>query len=212
MVTSFDKYKKDVLGKKDKSSIGDTDEKIKGLCEKINSMKDYYTTSSCSGRITLVKDNTKKLPGLFLFRTHEKTSFEEIKQEMVSLSFSDIENLKDSQIFDSNESSDDKNSKFHKDIIYFKQEPCLLVVSCRDSKSQKKLFEIARNNGWKKSGIISTDKRFIVELMSTENISLPIINNGKILVDDDYLKFLIKEANRKLELSWEKIEKLKGLI
>lgn len=194
MVTSFDRYKQDVLGKKDKSSIGNTDERIKELCKKINSMKDYYTTSSCSGRITLVKDNNKKVPGLFLWRTHEKTSFEELKNEMASLL-----------------SSDNKNSKFE-ELVYFKQEPCLLVVSCRNPESQKKLFEIARNNGWKKSGIISNDKRFIIELMSTENISLPLINNGKILIDDDYLKFLIKEANRKLELTWDKIERLMGLI
>ncbi|MDD5192985.1 MAG: hypothetical protein PHF67_00190 [Candidatus Nanoarchaeia archaeon] len=190
MVTSFDKYKQDVLGKKDKSSIGDTDEKIKSLCDKINSMKDYYTTSSCSGRITLVKDNTKKLPGLFLWRTHEKTSFGELKLQL-------------------------ENSKFAKDdsgIVYFKQEPCLLVVSCRNSESQKKLFDIARNNGWKKSGIISTDKRLIIELISAENISLPIINNGEVLVDDNYLKFLVKEANKKLELTWKKIEKLNSLM
>ena len=138
MNTSFDKYKQDVLGKKDKSSIGDTDEKIKDLCNKINSMKDYYTTSSCSGRITLVKDNTKKLPGLFLWRTHKKISFEEIAREIVILS-----------------SSDDKDSK----IVYFKQEPCLLVVSCRNPESQKKLFEIARNNGWKKRNGDITTKR-----------------------------------------------------
>lgn len=188
MQTSFDKYKKEILGKKDKSSIGDYDEKIQELCNKINSMNDYYTTSSCSGRITLVKYNNKKLPGLFIFRIHEKTSFEEIKKEL------------------------DKTAKETKELVYLKQEPCLIVVSCRNSESQKKLFSAARNNGWKKSGIISTDKRFIIELMSTENISLPVVNNGKILINDDYLKFLIDEANKKLELTWGKIERLKELI
>jgi tRNA wybutosine-synthesizing protein 3 len=187
MVTTFDKYKQDVLGKKDKSSIGEHDEKIRDLCNKINSMPDYYTTSSCSGRITLVKDNIKKIHGLFLWRIHEKTSFEEVKEELYKC-------------------------KENKELIYFKQEPCLLVVSCRNSESQKKLFEIARNNGWKKSGIISADKRFIAELMSTENISLPVMDEGEILIDDDYLKFLVNEANRKLELTWKKVERLKELI
>ena len=188
MQTSFDKYKQDVLGKKDKSSIGDYDEKIQELCEKINSMDDYYTTSSCSGRITLVKYNKKKLPGLFLFRTHKKSSFEEIKKEL------------------------NKAAEETKESVYLKQEPCFIVVSCRNSESQKKLFSAARNNGWKKSGIISTDKRFIIELISTENISLPVVDNGKILIDDEYLKFLIDEANKKLELTWKKIEKLNSLI
>lgn len=189
MRTSFEKYKKDVLSKSDKSSIGDTDPRIKGLCDNINSKKDYYTTSSCSGRISLVKDNTKKLPGLFLWRTHDKTTLEELNKELKKA----IGSTKD-------------------ELIYFKQEPCLVVVSCKNKESQKALFTIARNNGWKKSGIISTDNRYIIELMSTENISFPIIKDNKILVNQEFLDFIIEESNRKLELTWKKIDRLYELI
>ena len=44
----FQKRKQDVLSKIDKSFIGKWDEKIVLLCDKINSLENYYTTSSCS--------------------------------------------------------------------------------------------------------------------------------------------------------------------
>ncbi len=57
---SFVQQKKSTLSKLDKSSKGDWDKKIVNLCEKINSLENFYTTSSCSGRIVLIVDNIKK--------------------------------------------------------------------------------------------------------------------------------------------------------
>ena len=53
---TFLQRKKDILSKKDKSHIGKWDEKIVGLCEKINKSDKYYTTSSCSGRVIMIFD------------------------------------------------------------------------------------------------------------------------------------------------------------
>lgn len=188
MTFNFDNSKKLALNKKDKSSINEVDVKIKNLCDKINNNKNYFTTSSCSGRIVLIKDEEKKKPGLFLFRSHEKIYLKDLKNEL------------------------EKNKTKYIGTIMFKQEPCLLVVSCRDKESQWKLFNIARNNGWKKSGILSINKKFLIELMSTENISFPIINDGRILVNDDFLEIVVKKANENLEKSWEKIHRLEELV
>lgn len=195
MVFNFDNSKKVLLSKKDKSSKGSLDKKIIGLCNWINKNNNYFTTSSCSGRIVLIIEENKKKPNLFLFRIHDKISPEKLKQEL-------------------NKIVRDKNLKkiLENKMIYFKQEPCLLVVSCRDKNYQWKFFNLARNNGWKKSGILSLNKKFLVELMSTENISFPIVKNRKILVSDDFLKIVVKKANNNLERGWEKIERLKKLI
>src|SRR3989338_2831101 len=99
-----------------------------------------------------------------------------------------------------------------KGLIFFKQEPCLLVVSCRDKESQWKLFNLARNNGWKKSGILSLDKKFLIELILTENISFPIMNEWKILVSDEFLRVAVKKANENLKKGWEKIKRLEKFI
>ena len=62
---NFLQRKNDLLNKKDKSSIGKWDEKIATLCEVINKKDNYYTTSSCSGRIVVMVDQEKKGSGLF---------------------------------------------------------------------------------------------------------------------------------------------------
>ena len=186
---NFNNSKKVFLEKKDKSNKQSWDNRIINLCNKINSKNDYFTTSSCSGRIVLLKDEKKKKPGLFLFRTHKKITFSQLKKELQKASLEKI-----------------------KGIVLFKQEPCLLSVSSRNKESQLQLFNKARNNGWKKSGILSIDRKFLVELTSTENISFPVLNDGKILVDDNFLEIIVKKANDNLNSSWKKIDRLFSLI
>ncbi|MBU3907060.1 MAG: hypothetical protein KKA64_02295 [Nanoarchaeota archaeon] len=186
--TSFLQRKKDILSKIDKSSKGDWDKHILKLCEKINSKEDFYTTSSCSGRIVLMKDSEIKKHGLFLKVDHNKISFNLL-----------IKDLK--EIVGKN-----------KNLIMFKQESCILHVACSSLENAQKLYDKAKLAGWKKSGIISSGKRFIVELNSTEKLEFPIADRGKELVDEKFLKMIVKEANRKLKKGWEKIRRLEKII
>jgi len=69
----------------------------------------------------------------------------------------------------------------------------------------------AKLSGWKKSAIIASSRRVVCELLSTEVISLPLVKN-KLLVDDNYIKILVKEANFNLEKVGKKIEKFYLLV
>lgn len=189
MTFNFDSTKKDILNKKDKSNIGFIDDKISKLCSLINSKKNYFSTSSCSGRIILVLEEDKKTKNAFLYRNHNKINFNELKTSLFKIS-----------------------KKLKKGIIVFKQEPCLVVISCRDRQNQWKLFNNARNNGWKRSGILSIDKKLLVELMSDEKIEFPIIKNGKILINDELINLIIEKTNKNLEKGWAKIKFLEKLI
>lgn len=183
----FQKRKKDILSKSDKSSIGKWDKKIEGLCDKINSLENYYTTSSCSGRIILMIDAEKKGKDLFVFVSHDKISFEELKNEL-NLALKRNESIK------------------------FKFEPCILHVSCKTLEDAEKFLEKGKLAGWKKSGIIGMKNGITLELNSTEKLEFPIIQDKKILVDDNFLKIVVDEANKKLEKSWMKIEKLESMM
>jgi tRNA wybutosine-synthesizing protein 3 len=180
--------KKARLNRKDKSSINSWDKPILSLCKKINKSNDYYTLSSCSGRIILIKETKDKQANLILFTTHEKITATELKKQ--------LENI----------------IKKQKTLIYLKQEPCVLAISCRNLEKQQELLNKARSAGWKKSGITTTSKKFILELFSTERIDVPIINKGKILVNDDYLTLITSQANSKLQRTWEKIKKLEKKV
>jgi len=184
---NFQQRKKDVLSKLDKSSIGKWDEKIISLCDKINYLENYYTTSSCSGRILLMIDQEKKAENLFLFVSHDKVSFKKLKEELNSA-------LK-------------KNKN-----VKFKMEPCILHVACESLEDAEKLFEIGKNAGFKRLGIIGTSHGFTFELNSSEKLEFPIIQNKKILVDDEFLKITVDEANKKLEKSWMRIRNLEREI
>ena len=186
MIT-FERRKEDCLKKDDKSSIGEIDLPIKGLCEKINKNSDYYTLSSCSGRIVLLKNLEKKQAGMFVFRTHDKVSFKELKNQL------------------------DGASK-KKESLIFKQETCILHVCCKTIEDAEKLLNKSRESGWKNSGIMNISGRIVLELRSTEYLALPIMIKGKVLVDDSYLKILISESNKRMEKTWEKINKLEKII
>lgn len=187
-IDMFLRRKKDTLKKEDKSFKGQVDEKIKSLCDKINSLGDCYTTSSCSGRIVLMIDQEKKANGLILKNYHDIISFELLKKDLNEI------------------------LKKYKEDIKFKMEPCALHVAFRTFENAKEFYEKAKLLGWKKAGVISFDKRFIVEINGSEKLEFPIMQKKKILVDDNFLKIVLEDANRKMQRGWEKIEKLRKEI
>jgi len=186
---NFEDRKRKQLEMQDNSSIGRWDAKITKLCEKINKSENYYTTSSCAGRAVLIKQADKKQADLFLFRSHEKITFSQMKKLLRETA---------------------KTNK--KDLIYFRQEQCILHAACRTLEDAQNLLDKAKQVGWKNSGIMASRDRIILEMRSTEHIELPIINKGKLIVDDNFLKLLVKETNRKLEKTWEKIQRLEKLL
>jgi tRNA wybutosine-synthesizing protein 3 len=187
----FIQRKNDCLEKLDKSSKGSWDKPILKLCEKINSFSDYYTTSSCSGRVSLMIEQEKKAKGNILFSAHEVINFADLEEEITKI----LEN---------------KNLK--NKFIKFKLEAPILHLACRDLSSAKKFSEFAKVSGWKRIGLISFEKNFVLELNSTEKIEFPIINNGKVLVDSHFLKLIVLESEKKMKKGWEKIDKLVKIL
>jgi tRNA wybutosine-synthesizing protein 3 len=200
---NFKQRKKDVLSRRDKSSKGGWDENIVDLCEKINSLENYYTTSSCAGRAVLIFERDKKEHGLFVKVYHDKISFEELKKDLDEA----VENVGTLRVY-----PEIFSTKIFTKGIKFKMEACALHVACESLEDAQSLYDKAKLAGWKRSGIIATGDRFMVELNSTEKLEFPIINEGKVLVDDEFLKLVVEESNRKLQKSWDKIERLKGFL
>ena len=81
MFDYFSKEKSDFLKKKDKSKKGCVDKDIKEIADEINSKKDYYTTSSCSGRIVLLEMKSKRKDECnWIFANHDKVDFNEMNK------------------------------------------------------------------------------------------------------------------------------------
>jgi tRNA wybutosine-synthesizing protein 3 len=186
MIT-FERRKEDCLKKDDKSSIGELDEPIKFLCNKINKFPEYYTLSSCSGRIVLIKNLEKKQANMFVFRSHEKVRLRELKEKL------------------------ELANKTSESLI-FKQEPPILHICCKTIDDAEKLLNKSRLCGWKNSGIMTASGRIVLELRSTEYLALPIMTKGLVLVNDNFIKILLVESNKRLVRGWEKINKLANIL
>jgi len=176
----FLQRKKDILEKKDKSFIGNWDLKVISLCKIINLSPDFYTTSSCSGRIILILDRDKKQKNLFLWVSHEKVGVKNFFLELDKIKMKDVR---------------------------FKVEPFILHVACRNLDFSKEFLDLCSSVGFK-AGLICVEKNFIVEVRGSQKIEFPIINNFEVLVDEKFIGIVLKKSNDILIKNWQKIKNL----
>jgi len=181
-VIGFDNQKKTALLKIDKSKKGDIDERIQKLLDKINKQKNYFTTSSCSGRIVLLRKGERKYQSEWLYVSHELADFEKAWKKLSSA----------------------------KGNICLKMESMILHVCCRTLEDANKLLVNARNiYGY--AGIISLNK-LIVEIVGSDLLEVPVLIEDKLIIKEESFKMLIKEANQKMKKNWERLEKFRELI
>lgn len=164
------------------------DEGIIPIIDIINSNENYYTSSSCYGRIVLLE-----LPNLgdkknaeFLGKWHRK-----IKPEDVFLAL---------------EKSSGKGQ------LWFLAQSPIIHVYVKNIESADKLVKIAVTSGFKHSSFKTTGKNIIVEIASTERIDTPVGFNGKLYCDKKYIFLLVNMANRVFKKSILKLKKLKNTL
>ena len=171
-------------------------------------------------------DQDKKEEGLFIKVYHELISFKELKEDLNEITqfSSGIDKKKLSENFCvnnisaknlakpvlSNQSASLKSER--NQSIKFKMEPCILHVVCNDLKDAQKLYNKAKLAGWKKSGMIASTNRIILELNSTERLEFPVIEGERVIVSDEFLKIIVKKSNENLKKSWRKIERFEKSI
>lgn len=207
MFDHFAKEKSDFLRKKDKSKKGFIDKDVVKVVHLINSKKNYYTTSSCAGRIVLLETKSKKKNECdWIFSKHDKINFKEINDALKKYKFQTRERpLKESMI---KEISFGSGFKYP---IWFKQQPTILHVACRNLDAAKKLLDLARKV-FKHSGILSvTDRKATIEIIGNERIDT-IIADRNFAADENYLKNLIKYANKNFVENKKKSERFLRFI
>lgn len=172
---SFEQFKESAMRKyKDAKKEGLVDKDLIKYLDKFNTLKDYYTTSSCSGRVMLVKniEGTNKTPGSFYFKSHSIVKYSEA--------------LKAIREFEGTEE------------LWLKSESFILHVGCRTIENADKLLKYCQLKGIKRAGVATISRRIIVEIIGTQSIAAIIEKDGKILASEEYIKVLIEKSNKKL--------------
>ena len=87
-------------------------------------------------------------------------------------------------------------------------EPPILHVGAKDLEFAKKMLDIGYSSGFKRSNIKSIGTKIIIEIMSSEEIHVPLGHDQRILVDDNYLEYVVNLSNKILSKGKERLKKL----
>ncbi|KAB5535916.1 hypothetical protein PHYPO_G00123410 [Pangasianodon hypophthalmus] len=187
---TFKQWKKQCLNKLDLSKKGSVDEDINTVVSSLNKSDNYFTTSSCSGRIILIDGvsdcvDVQKQNCSWLFVTHKKCTKDEV---MAALE----------------KSSGDAVLKF---------EPCVLHVQCKRLEDAQLLHSVAINSGFRNSGVTVGKKgKIIMAVRSTHCLEVPLSHKGKVLISEEYIAFLVGVANNKMDENLKRIERFYGCL
>ncbi|NJE45888.1 hypothetical protein E3E35_00380 [Thermococcus sp. GR7] len=170
---------------------GKVDEDIIPLLEKINSLENYFTTSSCSGRISVMEmpEFGDKVNAAWLGKWHREVELGEV-----------LEAIK----------------KHSSGQLWFLVRSPILHVGARTMEDAVKLLNLAIGLGFKYSNIKSVShKKLLVEIRSTERMDVPLGADGELWVSEDYIERIVDIANEqvrrfkgKLKRLEEEVEKL----
>ncbi len=176
---SFDQEKESVLSRADRSIKGSVDKQVEGIISFLNSCPDYYTTSSCSGRISvLAPGKTKRDETTWILKSHEPVEKGQLIKALSSLP---------------------------KNKVWLRMESLILHITSRDLDAAKLILQCAQDSGLKRSGLVLPFDAARILIEGHDKLSAPIAAEGKLLVDNNYLAHLLDEANAKLKKNFERL-------
>ncbi|MGF3554918.1 MAG: tRNA-wybutosine modification methyltransferase TYW3 [Thermoplasmatota archaeon] len=151
-----------------KAKINDmVDKKISTILELINNSNEFFTSSSCAGRIVLLeipKIGDKK-NARFLGIWHRKIK-----------SFELLSALKEAKT----------------GLIWIIAQSPIIHVYAKTLDDADKLVKIANASGFKNSSFKSFNKNIVIEICSTERLDAPIGRDGVLFCNKSYLNLLVK--------------------
>ncbi|WP_297514559.1 hypothetical protein [Thermococcus sp.] len=163
---------------------GKVDEDIIPLLEKINALENYFTTSSCSGRISVMEmpHFGDKVNSVWLGKWHREVTVEEVLKAV---------------------------GRHSKGQLWFLVRSPILHVGARTLEDAVKLLNLAIGLGFKYSNIKSVShKKLLVEIRSTERMDVPLGADGEVWVSKDYIERIVAIANDQLRRFKGKLKRL----
>ena len=184
----FTKLKEHTLKKIDHSKKGSYDVLIIDLINFINDQKEWCTTSSCSGRICVLSnessnDETSKMKNcVWHLLSHEPVSCSEV-----------LESLKSIQV-----------------STKLKFEGFVMHVRCMSLNHARLLHQAAVSSGFRNSGISLGKKgrNIVLAIRGTLCLEVPLTDSdGKLMTSRVYVEHVVNLANTKLTENSQKIKR-----
>ena len=183
---NFDKHKSrtlhDILHGIDLSPKGSIDKPIVNIIRFINSLDNFVTTSSCSGRISLYVNERSSKGIKWLSVKHEPISDQIILDAISKEIGSDC-------------------------VSFLKCEAFILHVECRNVECAREMHELALFCGFRESGLTIGKKRVMLAIRTSSfGLELPVSRGESLLFNSDTLKLVVQEANTRLLNNFSRVE------
>ncbi len=189
-------YTKNFEEQKEKAMVGlrkaleedKVDHDIIPLLEKINALDNYFTTSSCSGRISVMEMPYfgDKLNSVWLGKWHREVTVEEVLGAI---------------------------GKHKTGQLWFLVRSPILHVAARTMEDAVKLLNLSIGLGFKYSNIKSVShKKLLIEIRSTERMDVPLGEGGELWVSKEYIERIVNLSNAQIRRFKGKLKRLEDEI
>ncbi|CAO3689505.1 unnamed protein product [Umbelopsis vinacea] len=215
----------------DKSPKGYIDAPILDLMRLINQHSQYYTTSSCSGRVAVYcegVDEKKKSTaaelettaksskgGKWLFVTHDPVLIPDgtdldtwILQTLFGDAYHRI----------TTEPIENEREIIQQQLVFFKFEPLILHVEAESAGAAHELLGLANVIGYQNSGITPSRTRHMLAIRSTHKLDVPIASVDPktqrlhLLVNASYLHVLLRLSNQKFTQNIDRMKNFEKAV
>lgn len=148
----------------------------------INESENYYTSSSCFGRIVLLEIPSigDKKKAKFLGKWHKAINVDELLSAAKSAETGQL---------------------------WFLSQSPIVHITAKTNNAADKILKTAIACGFKNSGLKSIGKKIVVEILSTERLDAPVGRDGVLFCNKDHLELLINISNKIMKKSTFKLQK-----
>ncbi|GBG26061.1 tRNA wybutosine-synthesizing protein 2-like [Hondaea fermentalgiana] len=213
----FDAYKRSILAEladvgtdaySDKSPKGSLDAAIVELVRDINASRDYVTTSSCSGRVSLFYEggsssntSASQDPLEHKEKSDLQTPQAPRKGQGRWLGVNHDRALSRQEVLDMLASVPPQQGG----RAVLKHEPFVLHVQCRDERSAQALLRVAMDSGLRESGLSLGQKKIMLGIRTLSNVlEVPVLVDGRQILSEDALGVMCDVAAEKFRINCER--------
>ena len=199
------------LAEADRSKKGSLDAPIRDLVGLLNASPNAFTTSSCSGRVALFAEPPPRLAGQKKGKGGEWVHVSHERADADAM----WEALRDYL-------DPDRGSASRRRQLTFRFDPFILAAECRSLQDAQGLVKVARECGFRETGMIASGgslvgraggvpNRFLVSIRCSIRLEAPLTDAaGSLVASESYIRFLCASANEKFEANQVRYRRLEN--
>jgi len=167
---------------------GKADKQMHSVCKFVSGTKNFFTSSSCAGRIILLQlpKGENKKDASFHRKWHCVVREKELWKGIEADSLGEL---------------------------WFKLDPFILHIGAKDLGNARKILACMKKAGVKRGGIIvAKEGKFLVEMQGSQSIAFPVKKGSKVLVGKEFMGYVLRRANKKLEKNYALLKRLEKVF